>query len=217
MKDELFLVVELIGIIAFSISGAVTAYRKQMDLFGIMILGACTALGGGVLRDMMLGITPPAMFQNPVYAVVAAAVSVVVFLPWVQKLLSGNRAYEIIMLIMDSLGLGVFTVMGIQTALAKDETYGAFLLVAVGVLTGVGGGVLRDVLAGERPYVFVKHFYACASLFGALDIVILKNYINLSAAFFIGGSLVVALRLLAAFFHWKLPKPKQRFIESDSK
>ena len=182
-----------------------------------MILVACTDLGGGVLRDMMLGITPPAMFQNPVYAVVAAAVSVVVFLPWVQKLLSGNRAYEIIMLIMDSLGLGVFTVMGIQTALAKDETYGAFLLVAVGVLTGVGGGVLRDVLAGERPYVFVKHFYACASLFGALAIVILKNYISLSAAFFIGGSLVVALRLLAAFFHWKLPKPKQRFIESDSK
>lgn len=216
MKDELFLVVELIGIIAFSISGAVTAYRKQMDLFGIMILGACTALGGGVLRDMMLGITPPTMFQNPVYAVVAAAVSVVVFLPWVQKLLSGNRAYEIIMLIMDSLGLGVFTVMGIQTALAGDETYGAFLLVAVGVLTGVGGGVLRDVLAGERPYVFVKHFYACASLFGALAIVILKNYISHSAAFFVGGSLVVALRLLAAFFHWKLPKPKQRFKESDS-
>lgn len=123
MKDELFLAVELIGIIAFSISGAVTAYRKQMDLFGIMILGACTALGGGVLRD---------------------------------------------------------------------------------------------VLAGERPYVFVKHFYACASLFGALAIVILKNYISHSAAFFVGGSLVVALRLLAAFFHWKLPKPKQRFMESDS-
>ena len=83
MTDELFFIVEMIGIIAFSISGAVTAYKKQMDLFGIMILGACTALGGGVLRDVMLGITPPTMFQDPAYAAVAALVSVVVFLPWV--------------------------------------------------------------------------------------------------------------------------------------
>jgi len=161
----------------------------------------------------MLGITPPTMFQDPAYAAVAALVSVVVFLPWVQKLLAGNRAYEIIMLVMDSLGLGVFTVMGIQTALRKDPGYNAFLLVAVGVLTGVGGGVLRDVLAGERPYVFVKHFYACASLFGALAIVILKNHISLSISYFIGGSLVVALRLLAAIFHWKLPKPGRRIFE----
>ena len=213
MTDELFFIVEMIGIIAFSISGAVTAYKKQMDLFGIMILGACTALGGGVLRDVMLGITPPTMFQDPAYAAVAALGSVVVFLPWVQKLLAGNRAYEIIMLVMDSLGLGVFTVMGIQTALRKDPGYNAFLLVAVGVLTGVGGGVLRDVLAGERPYVFVKHFYVCASLFGALAIVILKNHISLSISYFIGGSLVVALRLLAAIFHWKLPKPGRRIFE----
>ena len=165
-----------------------------------MILGACTALGGGVLRDVMLGITPPTMFQDPAYAAVAALVSVVVFLPWVQKLLAGNRAYEIIMLVMDSLGLGVFTVMGIQTALRKDPGYNAFLLVAVGVLTGVGGGVLRDVLAGERPYVFVKHFYACASLFGALAIVgFSENHISLSISYFIGGSLVVALDYLQPF------------------
>ena len=73
--------------------------------------------------------------------------------------------------------------------------------------------MLRDVLAGERPYVFVKHFYACASLFGALAIMILKNHISLSISYFIGGSLVVALRLLAAIFHWKLPKPGRRIFE----
>ena len=168
MKGELLFFVELIGIVAFSVSGAVSAFRKHMDLFGIIILGACTALGGGALRDIMLGITPPAMFKNPVYAAVAALASLAVFIPQVRRLIGGNRAYEIVMLVMDSLGLGVFTVVGIQTALEKNGDYAPFLLVCVGVLTGVGGGVLRDVLAGERPYVFVKHFYACASLIGAV-------------------------------------------------
>lgn len=178
-----------------------------MDLFGIIILGACTALGGGALRDIMLGITPPAMFKNPVYAVVAALASLAVFIPQVRRLIGGNRAYEIVMLVMDSLGLGVFTVVGIQTALEKNGDYAPFLLVCVGVLTGVGGGVLRDVLAGERPYVFVKHFYACASLIGAVLCVFFRKYTGLTAASFVGGSAVVALRLLAAVFRWKLPKP----------
>ena len=177
MKGELLLFVELIGIVAFSVSGAVSAFRKHMDLFGIIILGACTALGGGTLRDIMLGITPPAMFKNPVYAAVAALASLAVFIPQVRRLIGGNRAYEIV------------------------------LLVCVGVLTGVGGGVLRDVLAGERPYVFVKHFYACASLIGAVLCVFFRKYTGLTAASFVGGSAVVALRLLAAVFRWKLPKP----------
>ncbi len=207
MGNEVYVAIELIGIIAFSISGAAVAFKKQMDLFGIIMLGSCTALGGGVLRDVMLGITPPTMFKNPIYAVVAAVSSLVVFVPFVRRLLDGSRAYEITMLVMDSLGLGVFTVIGIQTALSKNPDFGRFLLVSVAVLTGIGGGVLRDVMAGERPYVFVKHFYACASLIGAVVCVLLKDIIGLSAASVIGGSAVVALRLLAATFHWKLPKP----------
>ena len=119
MKGELLLFVELIGIVAFSVSGAVSAFRKHMDLFGIIILGACTALGGGALRDIMLGITPPAMFKNPVYAAVAALASLAVFIPQVRRLIGGYRAYEIVMLVMVSLGLGVFTVVGIQPHLRK--------------------------------------------------------------------------------------------------
>lgn len=208
MKEDLFLAAEIIGIIAFSVSGAAVAYKKQMDLFGIIILGACTALGGGVIRDVLLGITPPTMFRNPLYAIVAAVAALVVFIPAVQKLLEGSRAYDNIMLVMDSIGLGLFTVLGIQTALEKDSSYNFFVLVAVGVITGIGGGILRDVLAGERPYVFVKHFYACASIIGAIICVVLKNYISLSAASVIAAAVIVALRILAAFFRWKLPKPK---------
>ena len=128
LKGELLFFVELIGIVAFSVSGAVSAFRKHMDLFGVIILGACTALGGGALRDIMLGMTPPAMFKNPVYAVVAALASLAVFIPQVRRLIGGNRAYEIVMLVMDSLGLGVFTVVGIQTALEKNGDYAPFLL-----------------------------------------------------------------------------------------
>ena len=209
MTQELYFIAEIIGIIAFSVSGAAVAFKKNMDLFGIIILGACTALGGGVIRDVLLGITPPSMFKTPLYAVVAAVVSLVVFIPAVQKLLEGSRAYDTIMLIMDSIGLGLFTVLGIQTALEKDSTYNFFVLVSVGVITGIGGGILRDVLAGERPYVFVKHFYACASIIGAIVCVILKDYISLSAASLIGAIIIVALRILAAVFRWKLPKPKR--------
>ena len=210
MEEQLLLIAELIGTVAFSLSGAAVALRKDMDLFGIIMLGECTALGGGVLRDVMLGIHPPSMFRTPIYAVTAAIAAIVVFLPQVQRLLRGSRAYDIVMLLMDSLGLGVFTVAGIQTALAESEEYNSFVLVAVGLLTGVGGGVLRDVMAGERPYIFVRHFYACASLIGAIICVLLHNIMSMTAASVVGAVLVMGLRLLAAAYHWKLPKPQEK-------
>lgn len=108
-----------------------------------MILGVCTACGGGVIRDLTLGITPPVMFCQPVYALVAMGVSALVFLPAVRHLLAvESRAYELVMLWLDSIGLGLFTVVGVQCAFQQAQDYNLFLLVFVGVITGVGGGVL---------------------------------------------------------------------------
>ena len=207
MSGTVLLIFEIIGTISFAVSGAVTALQKKMDIFGVVILGLSTAVGGGVVRDLILGQTPPATFQNPLYALVAVATAVVVFIPAVRRLFDRyHRLYEVVLLVMDSLGLGVFTVVGIRTAYAVSHEYGLFLLIFVGVVTGIGGGVMRDVLAGNTPYIFVKHFYATASLIGAFVCVGCWQFFGETWAMVCGSAVIVLLRLLAAHYHWSLPK-----------
>lgn len=184
------------------------AIQKRMDIFGVIILGLTTAVGGGIIRDLVLGITPPATFQNPIYATCAIVTAIIVFLPVVQRLFHRyQRAYDIMMLTMDSLGLGIFTVIGVQAAFSQSGSYSMFLMAFVGVITGVGGGVIRDIMAGNMPYIFVKHIYACASLVGAISCVLLWKPLGGAAAMAIGTILVVLIRFLSAHFRWSLPKP----------
>ena len=205
--SDFLLILELIGTVAFAVSGAMTGLAKKMDLFGVVILGLTTAVGGGVLRDVILGLTPPAMFTNPIYAAVAAAVSVIVFLPAVRRCFTAHsRISDLVMLVMDSLGLGVFTVVGIQRAYTATEHRGMFLLVFVGVVTGVGGGLLRDMMAGNTPYIFVKHVYASASIVGAILCAALWVPLGATWSMILGASVILIVRLLAARYHWSLPK-----------
>ncbi len=202
-------ILELIGTVAFSISGAMTAIKKNMDVFGIMILGLTTAVGGGVIRDLILGITPPATFQDPVYALTAIITAIIVFLPGVQRLFHRyQKAYETLLLIMDTLGLGIFTAIGVRAAYAIPGDFNLFLMVFVGVVTGVGGGVIRDMMAGNTPYIFVKHIYACASLAGALVTAITWPDLGSDWSIACGALVVIVIRLLSAHFHWSLPRAK---------
>ena len=206
MYEVIFLVFELIGTIAFAVSGALTGIRKRMDLLGVCVLGSVTAVGGGVIRDIILGITPPKTFQDPIYLAVAIITSIICFLPAVQRFL--NKQVYIasqLMLIMDSIGLGIFTVVGIQTAQLQSPDYSIFLLVFVGVITGTGGGILRDVLAAEQPYIFIKHFYASASIIGALLCSVMWPWFQPAVSIGVGTLVIVLLRLFAAKYRWKLP------------
>lgn len=204
---EFLLILEIIGTVAFAVSGAMTGLSKKMDIFGVVILGLTTAVGGGAIRDIILGLTPPAMFTNPIYAAVAAVVSVIVFLPAVRRWLTAySRASDLVMLVMDSLGLGVFTVVGIQRAYTATDHRGFFLLVFVGVVSGVGGGLMRDVMAGNTPYIFVKHVYASASILGAILCVVLWQPLGATAAMILGAAVILTVRLLAAHYHWSLPR-----------
>ena len=207
MSEILVFVLELIGTAAFAVSGAIVGIKKQMDLFGVIVLGVCTAVGGGIVRDLILGITPPVTFQNPVYALTAAVISAILFLPHVRARLNRHEPlYDRLLLLMDAVGLGIFTVVGVQCAYEHSAQYSMFLLVFVGLITGVGGGVLRDVFSGERPYIFVRHFYACASIAGAIVCVGLWKRAGANLAMLLGAALVVILRLLAAHYRWSLPK-----------
>ena len=210
MSGTLLLIFEIIGTISFAVSGAMTAINKKMDIFGVIILGTITAVGGGAIRDLVLGINPPVTFTSPVYAVVAAVTAIVVFIPAVLKFLHKKKViYDYVLFVMDSLGLAVFTVIGIQTAVSNTSGFNWFLLLFVGVITGIGGGVLRDIMAGNIPYIFVKHFYASASLIGAAVCIVLWNLIGQEWAMILGSATVFVLRILAARFRWTLPHPKE--------
>ena len=140
--ETVFFIIEIIGTVAFAVSGALTAMRKNMDIFGVIILAMTTAVGGGILRDLILGIQPPGTFGRPVYGIVATATAVILFFPAVRRLLGRNKTvYHWIILFMDSLGLGIFTVIGVQTAFRiGDKNF--FLVIFVGVLTGVLGSLI---------------------------------------------------------------------------
>ena len=205
--DLFILIVELIGTMAFAASGAMTGIKKNMDIFGVCILALTTAVGGGVIRDLILGSTPPATFRDPIYATVAIVTALVLFLPRVRRLLMWDQAlFDLCLFLMDTAGLAIFTVMGIRVAYAYVPQATLFLLAFVGVVTGVGGGVLRDIMAGDTPYIFVKHIYACASLVGALACGLAWHHLGEMGSMLLGGGLVVLIRCLSAHYRWNLPR-----------
>ena len=114
--------------------------------------------------------------------------------------------YERLMMTLDAIGLGAFTVMGIYVAIHRPDKKSALLLIFVGMVTGIGGGMLRDVMAGMTPFVFVKHVYACASMVGAIVCVALLQWIDEVPAMIIGAAVIIVIRLLAARFRWNLPR-----------
>ena len=198
---------ELVGTAAFAVSGAMLGLKKQMDLFGVCMMGLVTACGGGMLRDLFLGSAPPAVFRDPRCALVAAGVSAAFFLAARKHLFhAGVPAFEPVMLLADSMGLGVFTAAGV--AAAEQSGYGESIAywVFLGALTGVGGGTLRDVLAGLPPYIFVKHIYACASIAGGIACALLWRSAGQTCAVLVCFSLVFLIRILAARYRWSLPK-----------
>lgn len=197
----MYFVLEIIGTIAFAMSGAMVAIEKKMDILGVIILGTTTAIGGGVIRDIIIGSTPPTAFINPLYAIISILVSLIVFIPFVRSKIDINH---MLFVVIDAIGLASSTVVGVD-ALASFNSI--FMQVFLGVLTGVGGGVLRDIFASEKPSIFMRHFYASASIIGALVCVCLYP-INRQLSMIIGMATIITLRILAAKFKWNLPKAK---------
>lgn len=205
----LVFIIEIIGTVAFASSGAMVGIRKKMDIFGVIVMAITTAVGGGIIRDLILGIKPPNTFRNPVYVTYSIVTAVILFVIfYVKKQMLDSRAlfyYEKIMILLDAIGLGAFTVIGVETAYAIGYGPQKFLLLFVGVITGVGGGVIRDMMAQQIPFILVKQVYACASLLGACVCVWLMPY-HKSFSMILGAVTVVIIRILAATYRWDLPK-----------
>lgn len=208
MSDFVF-VIEIIGTIAFAISGAIVAIKKNMDIFGVLVLGVTTAVGGGMIRDILLGVLPPTMFRKSVYVIVAVITTLIVFL--VMYFLQGkinrySKRVDRFINVFDAVGLGVFVVAGVNTAGNNGFGELAFLSIFVGVVTGIGGGILRDILAGRIPVVLHKQVYAVAAIVGASVYYYTCDWIGTNAAMIVGLLMTITLRMLATYFEWNLPK-----------
>ncbi|HAX24472.1 MAG TPA: TRIC cation channel family protein [Thermomicrobiales bacterium] len=197
------LALDLIGTLVFALSGALVGVRRDLDLFGIAVLSVAAGLGGGIVRDLLLGIAPPAALTNSAYLPVALAAAGLGFLfhPGIAKLSASVR-------LLDAVGLGFFAIAG--TLKSLDHGQGAIVAVLLGVLTGVGGGVIRDVLVAEVPVVLRQEIYALAALVGGAVFVALQNG-DVSKAVAVPASvaLIVGLRVLAIQRNWQAPRPRR--------
>lgn len=210
-------VFDLIGTLAFAISGAAVAIRKRMDVFGVIMLGVTTACGGGLIRDLIIGNTPPLMFRNPLYVIISALVALLVFILEYRKKMvpeSLTGIYDQIFFWFDTLGLAAFTIDGVTVGIRAGYGDNRFLLVFLGFLTGVGGGALRDVMANQMPDIYVKHIYALASIAGGLFMVEFLRFSGSGQWAMVGGfALVLSLRALARHYNWNLPSVKSDGME----
>jgi len=200
---------ELVGTIAFAASGAMIAIDRDLDLFGIIFLGVMTACGGGIMRDVILGDLPPNAFRNSIFVLVAAVTSVLVFLFAYLKGARYWRQRERIdhhINLLDALGLGIFSVIGAKAAMAQGYADNAFLCVMMGMSTGVGGGILRDLLSRTVPAVLHKRIYAIASIAGAGLYCFLLHIGLANPLSMLGGmAITFVIRMLATHYLWDLP------------
>ena len=210
IMNILWLIFEIIGTVAFAISGALLAVEKENDIFGVLFLGVTTAVGGGIMRDILTGELPPKAFQDPVYVLIAGITSLIVF--FLMYFTKGNIRKKLAMAdavnnVFDAVGLGVFTIFGMNAAAELGHGENLFLRLFVGMITGVGGGIIRDILVREIPSVLCKRVYAVASLIGGLFYYFLvKLGMNAGIANFIGAASIFIIRMLASKFRWDLPK-----------
>src|SRR5712692_4414686 len=192
------LILNLVGTFAFGLSGGILAVRKKMDLFGVLVLAVATGLGGGIMRDLILGHTPPMTLVDWRFLAAAGGAGLLVFFDF-RQIVRWSRFVTA----FDATGLAIFTVTGTTIALAAQlNPVPAALL---GMLTGIGGGVLRDILAAEVPLVLRSEIYAVASLLGAA-IIILANQAQIlgGQAEILAAAATFVLRMLSIWRGWKI-------------
>lgn len=212
MPEIVMFILEIIGTISFAISGAVIAIKARLDIFGVVFIGSITAIGGGIVRDLFIGKTPPAVFCNFYLFVIAVVTSIIVFvITYINKhkfnILEGIIEY--VNNFFDAIGLAAFSVMGTEVAFVENFSDNMFFSVILGMLTGIGGGIFRDILTDTTPFVLKKRIYALASILGSCTYYILrKNFDNLIIVSVISMLLVFSIRIWATKYRWSLPKIK---------
>ena len=206
ISSNLFLyALDILGTIAFAVTGAFKAIEHKADIFGIIVLATVTGVAGGITRDVIVGRFPPNALADPIYVGVTVSTAVGIFF-----LYSHIKKHYSTFLVFDAIGLGVFSMVGASVAFA---IFGMNFLIIIfaGMITAIGGGILRDIVVNEIPTVFVKEVYAVASFVGILVFyVILVSEGGFEIAAGVGGAISIAIRLVAMKYNWQLPRLREK-------
>lgn len=191
---------ELIGTVAFAAAGALLAIEKELDYYGISFFAIVTAVGGGIVRDVMINVPVPVSLANPVYIIISLTTTAIV-IAFYKKIVN----YQNVVMFCDAIGLAAFTAIGAEVAVVND-VYMPFVVITLAVLTGTGGGVIRDVMCGDIPFVFRKEVYAVASILGALVFMGVYPYFGMYVAVYSTFGITLATRLISMKFNLHLKK-----------
>ena len=212
--DVVIFVLECIAAASFSVSGTICAIAKRTDFVGALIFAFVTVFGGGFIRDLVIGRNPPLLLSSMEYAILAAiclvvsiSVFLIAFIPNVAGKLTAGL-HNAILEASDMVGLALFCILGVDSALAAPVSAGnTALLIFCGCMTGVGGGILRDVLSAQIPLLFRKHIYFIPALLGTVCYVLMLPHTHRLLAILVSVSIILILRILAVRFRWNLPTP----------
>ena len=207
IMDIIWYIFDMIGTIAFAISGALVGVARRMDIFGMAVLALATAIGGGIVRDVLLGYFPPNSLRNIVYVTVVISVTIIVFIMYnsrYRKHAMGPRS-RASYLLADAVGLASFTVTGASAGFKLYPELPIFI-VLLGTITAVGGGIIRDMLAQRIPSVLKEDVYALPSVIGGIVyyLMVISNWGG--EAVYCAFTVVLVIRLLAIKYNWSLPK-----------
>lgn len=190
---------EITGIIAFAVSGALTGIHKRLDVFGVLVLAITTAIGGGVMRDAIIGNTPPLTFRDPTFFIISSLTTIGVFFTyrWLER-------FKNTIQIFDAIGLGAFTATSANLAI-QHNLDSLCIVTTVAVITGIGGGVLRDVFVKEIPYVFRQEVYAITTIVGAIVFYYSQQYFSGNIPMYLCFCITTGLRLGGIKYGWNFP------------
>lgn len=195
----IFSTLDILGTVAFAISGSLAAINKKFDFFGVLIIALATAIGGGTLRDLLIGNTPVSWLMNlqTFYIIIISAIITVIF----RRKLGILRTS---LFLFDTIGIGIFTIVGIEKGLSVDLS--PVVCILLGTITACFGGVTRDILCNEIPVIFRKEIYATACILGGLMFFILKYFsINDNFIYIATAGTIIVIRILAVKYHWSYP------------
>ncbi len=201
MTNEAFFIMNIIGLVAFAIVGSFKAIKEKLDLFGITVLGTMTALGGGITRDLLVNQIPNALksISDMTVAIIGVWLAIVMFKVF------GDISNRFFVLIPDAIGLSAFTTTGAIITYNSDVSF--FGIVILATLTGIGGGVISDILLGKVPSVLRDDFYASCAIIGSIGFYIaIHSGLDLNSSAIICSLLVLMIRILAILYKWNLPK-----------
>lgn len=212
MVDIILNIVEYIGVISFAISGTVIAISKKTDYVGALFFALLTCFGGGMIRDIALGDVPKILTEPSYYFLALTCIIVsficftLAFIPKTADFIS-KHSHDFVIEFTDAIGLSVFCVFGVDAAITLGHT-NPILLIFCGCITGVGGGMLRDICSAEIPFIFRKHIYLIPTLCGSVFYTLTYKHIDHLASLLIAIGIIIAFRVLAIIFKWNLPIPK---------